>query len=96
MPISSDSSIHFVKSHPDYFLNILNGVCFHELRKNDRDYKVGDAMVLMEWNPIDEEYSGRELLVDITDKTDLHNVCAVSTVALHPDYCILSIKIRKI
>jgi hypothetical protein len=30
-----------------------------EARKNDRNFKVGDILLLREWSPITQEYSGK-------------------------------------
>ncbi len=36
-----------------------------ELRKNDRGFEVGDIVVLQEWDPKDERYTERFVLVEI-------------------------------
>jgi hypothetical protein len=51
---------HYLKIAPCYFEDIASGKKCFELRKNDRDYKVGDTLVLQEWLP-DIEYTGREI-----------------------------------
>jgi hypothetical protein len=40
------------------------------VRKNDRDYQVSDVLLLQEYNPKTNEYTGRELLVEVTYITD--------------------------
>ncbi len=39
---------HFIKTWPAYFERVLEGQKAFEVRKNDRDYQVGDILVL-EW-----------------------------------------------
>ena len=51
---------HEVKSWPEFFEPVFNGVKTFELRENDRRYKPGDLLVLKEWNPTTEEYTGRQ------------------------------------
>lgn len=40
---------HNLKTHPQYFNAVLNGDNYFELRKNDRDFAVGDTVVLNEY-----------------------------------------------
>jgi ribosomal protein S17 len=54
---------HNLKTHPEYFQKVLDRKKKFELRKNDRDFKVGDCLCLEEWSPIDKEYTGREIYV---------------------------------
>ena len=42
--------IHELKILPQYYFDIKHGVKKFELRKNDRDYKVGDIVVLKPWD----------------------------------------------
>ena len=54
---------HHLKILPEYFLQVAIGNKTFELRKNDRDFKVGDIIFLEEW---DNEYTGRVLELEIT------------------------------
>lgn len=83
---------HRVKSWPRFFEATLAGVKTHDVRRlGDRDYQVGDTLRLMEFDPKEERYTGRELCVRITYITSAKLPCALSETCLHPDYCILSI-----
>ena len=41
---------HILKLNERYFDAVANGIKTFEIRKNDRDYKVGDTLVLKEVN----------------------------------------------
>mgnify|MGYP003403112388 CR=1 FL=1 len=53
--------IHSLKTWPEYFEAVLSGKKNFEVRKNDRDYNVGHVLILKEWNPETESYTGREI-----------------------------------
>jgi len=50
--------VHYLKIRPEYYLPVTRGIKQFELRKDDRGYKVGDLVVLQEWDG--EKYTGRE------------------------------------
>jgi Domain of unknown function (DUF3850) len=43
--------VHHLKTWPEYFGRVKNGDKPFEIRKNDRDYKVGDELLLQEFVP---------------------------------------------
>ena len=51
-------TMHEVKCWPEFFKQIVAGIKPFDLRRNDRDYKVGDFLKLKEWNPDTGEYTG--------------------------------------
>ena len=56
---------HDLKILPQYFEAVKTGKKKFELRKNDRDYKVGDEIHLEEWEPAGG-YTGRDIVKEIT------------------------------
>ena len=61
---------HELKCWPEFFEPVFVGLKKFDLRRNDRDYHVGDIVVLREWKPNgmpgaqsghDGVYTGREL-----------------------------------
>ncbi len=53
-------STHALKTWPEYYQAVINGDKTFELRKADRDYKVGDRLLLQEWDPVSGKYTERE------------------------------------
>lgn len=53
--------MHTLKTWPEHFRQIINGTKQYELRKNDRNFECGDTLLLREWDPETEQYSGREI-----------------------------------
>jgi hypothetical protein len=53
--------VHHIKTHPEAFGAILDGDKNFEFRKNDRDYEETDLVVLQEYDPADEEFTGRTI-----------------------------------
>jgi len=75
---------HNVKILPVYFTPMMQGKKKFEIRKNDRDFKVGDALMLMECQ--DGNFTGRQQLRVIT-----YILKEVSLYGLKTGYCILSL-----
>lgn len=63
--------IHELKCWPKYFRDVWTGRKNFEVRKNDRNFQVGDSLLLMEWNPEREKYTGvavkREIIYILDD-----------------------------
>lgn len=85
---------HVVKSWAHFFDAIKAGKKLHDLRKLDRDYKVGDTLVLQRYDNINGEYTGEEVEVEITYITSSKVPCAFSSSALDKDYGIFSLRLK--
>lgn len=59
-------TVHKVKILPKYFEKVKSGVKTFEYRKDDRDYKVGDRLKLMEYDLEIGRCTGNILEVEIT------------------------------
>lgn len=81
-----------MKSWPWFFDAFLDGRKLHDLRKKDRDYAVGDTVILEEYDPRTGSYSGRRLAAEISYMTSNDTPCALSSNALDRDHVILSLR----
>lgn len=50
---------HDLKTWPVYFQPIIQGEKTFEIRSNDRNFRVGDILLLREYDPETRTYSGR-------------------------------------
>ena len=56
--------IHELKILPKYFRSVLRGDKTFEVRKNDRNFQVGDKLILKEWE--NGEYTGNIIEKNVT------------------------------
>ena len=54
-----NSTWHSLKTWPPFFKDTFRGVKEFEFRFNDREFKRGDYLILKEWYPKSEKYTGR-------------------------------------
>lgn len=64
--------IHALKIQPKYFEVVRSEVKTFELRKNDRDFHVGDFLALNEWDG--DRYTGRTELREVRYMLDVGDV----------------------
>lgn len=57
---------HELKTWPKAFEAMWLGLKRYELRKGDRPFGLGDTLRLKEWDPDTGQYSGREILAEVT------------------------------
>ncbi len=62
----SSSKIHELKTVKSYFEDLLSGKKTFEIRLNDRDFKVGDKLLLVEYDHEDQHYTGRHKFFTVT------------------------------
>lgn len=70
MTESNAPRTHDLKCWPDSFEEMLAGRKTAEFRLNDRDYRVGDTLLIREWCPVRKEYTQREITREITHVLD--------------------------
>ncbi|WP_234733417.1 ASCH/PUA domain-containing protein [Tellurirhabdus bombi] len=54
---------HLLKTLPKYFDEIALGWKPFEVRKNDRNFQLGDYLILAKWNPDQNQYEDDEWLI---------------------------------
>lgn len=82
--------IHELKELPEYFEPVSERQKPFELRKNDRDFRVGDYLALNEWTK-EGGYTGRALLARIVYILDPNEVATCV-----PGYVILGIELVRV
>jgi len=84
------STKHELKTWPRFFEPLSKGEKTFELRKNDRNFQVGDTLECREWSP-DSGYSGRVAHYRITYICRAEDLQAVGLKGLNNEYCILGL-----
>lgn len=79
-----------LRTWPGYFRSIWRGQKRAEIRKNDRNFQVGDRVLLIEFDPIlgYQPSPSRDILVEIT-----HLLRADGIPGIETGYCVWSFKI---
>ncbi len=75
---------HKLKTWGPYFFAVEAGLKTFEIRKNDRDFNVGDTLILQEYEPDSMEYSGREIAKTV-------NYMAQGVFGLPDDVCVMAL-----
>ena len=77
---------HVLKTWPPYFQDIVSGAKTFEVRKDDRNFQVGDKLVLTEWDPVKQDYTERGLGAEISYKLP------GGQFGIEEGYCVLGLK----
>lgn len=72
--------VHNLKIKPQYFKDVVSGIKTFEVRKNDRNFKVGDLMVLEAYD--NEKFTGGFVNTEITYILDDPKYCKKGYVIL--------------
>lgn len=78
---------HMIKSTTNHFDAVWNGTKKMEARKADRDFYIGDNLLLQEYDPNTAKWSGREILVKVS------SILTGTEYGIMPGYVILSIEV---
>ncbi|MBC6123113.1 ASCH/PUA domain-containing protein [Listeria seeligeri] len=78
------SKTHELKILSEYYWDIIEGRKTFEIRKNDRDFQVGDYVILKEFK--DGKHTGWKITVEVTYITDYEQ---------KENYVVMGIKLLK-
>ncbi len=81
---------HALKTWTEFYEAVDSGDKTFEVRKYDRPFKVGDDLLLQEWDKDKKEYTGRELKRRII--YILNTVYGKPRFGIEEEYCIMSLK----
>ena len=83
--IGKEQNIHQIRLANSYFDDVANKIKTFELRKNDRGYKEGDILEMMEFT--DGKYTGRSVKALVTYILEDYT-------GIEEGYCIMAIKVQ--
>jgi uncharacterized protein DUF3850 len=76
---------HKLRVYPEFFAALESGAKPFEVRKDDRNFKVGDRLQLDEWDHATQRYTCASLYRQITYRLD------GGQFGIEPGYCVLGI-----
>jgi len=96
-PICQDpaTTVHRLKTWPKYYKEVIAGRKTFEIRKNDRNFKKGDIVILEEFDPESQKYTGKTSTFRITylfNIYEFNSIPDLSKIEKDPEIVILSIK----
>lgn len=88
---------HELKTWPSFFAAVRDGSKTFEVRRNDRDFVVGDVLRLCEWDPCADRVACSVLVRGVGDYTGLTHEMRVTYVlrggefGIEAGFCVLGI-----
>jgi hypothetical protein len=86
---------HDLKTWQPYFEEVWHGRKRFEVRKNDRDYKVGDYLDLMEYLPEESKQSGNDVYGPRSVTCRIDYILEGGNFGIEPGYIVMSITIAE-
>lgn len=78
---------HELKTWPECYQAMANKIKTFEVRKNDRDFKVGDYLILEEWDPETKKYTGNRM------DASIDYILGGGEFGIKKDYVVMSITV---
>lgn len=78
---------HFLKANPDHFDSLCTGEQKCSIRKNDRNFQVGDEVIFMEYDNVAERCTGDSHLLHISH---------IENFGVHQGYVVLSLSLSSL
>jgi hypothetical protein len=94
MPTPAKVITHELKIWPEFFEAWMDGKKRSEIRQDDRKFKVGDTVILREYEPKKKKYTGRAISMSILHITQLGKIPGIPKGA--DKFVMLSLASRKI
>ncbi len=86
----AEARTHNLKTWPKQFAQVWIDMKSAEFRVNDRDFRVGDEMILNEWDPDEQDgYTGRSVVTTIT-----HILRHADGLGVPMEYAMLSFRVE--
>jgi uncharacterized protein YqfB (UPF0267 family) len=74
---------HEIKCYPEYYQDLVSGIKTFEVRKNDRDYQVGDVLHIYEFDGLG--YTGNHRMFQVT------YILTGGRFGIEPDYVVMAV-----
>lgn len=87
MKLNPETPKHYLKTWPEYFQQVKKRKKKFEIRLNNRNYQRGDILILQEFNPATQNYTGS------ADITAVVTYTLQNETFLQPGYIAMSINI---
>lgn len=84
-----EKTIYRLRTHPDVFSSVQNGELTFIVRRKDRNFAVGDEVILLEM-----DLGNRSVLSKLTGRKMARTITYIklgSKYGIHPSYCVLSL-----
>lgn len=86
--------LHDLKTYPEYFKDVKAGIKTFEIRKADRNFKVGDELLLREYYPDDfKEFGDKAFYTGEVCHRKITYILKGGQFGIEKDYVVLSLKI---
>jgi hypothetical protein len=86
MMTNTKPTVHTIKCWTNGFMALVSGMKKFEWRKDDRNYQIGDHLLILEWDEVKQQYTSKYALRVISYKL------AGGWFGMPQDYCILSLE----
>lgn len=78
---------HELKTWPDLYESMASKIKQFDIRKNDKNFEVGDTLILKKWDPETEKYTGNIL------NANVDYIMFGGQFGIEEEYCIMSISV---
>jgi hypothetical protein len=75
---------HHLKTWPEFYSKVVTGEKSFEIRRNDRSFAVGDVLILREFDPKTDQYTGQEVYRRVVYLTDFGQIAGNVCMAIVP------------